>query len=49
LLAKKLEEKSTLTKSEKYYLHYLKKRKEKFNKCFREKLKEVQLKEKATL
>ena len=49
LLAKKWEGKSTLTKSEESYLNYLKERKEKFNKCFREKLKEAQLKEKTTL
>lgn len=49
LLAKKWEEQSTLTKSEKSYLNYLKEKKEKFNKCFREKLEEAQLKEKTTL
>ena len=49
LLSRKWEGKSTLTKTEKLYLKYLKERKEKFNKCFREKLKEAQLKEKATL
>ena len=49
MLIKKWEEKSTLTKSEKSYLDYLKERKEKFNKCFREKLREAQLKEKTTL
>jgi hypothetical protein len=49
LQAKKWEEKSTLTKSEKSYLNLLKKKKEKFDKCFREKLREVQLKEKTTL
>jgi hypothetical protein len=48
LLAKKWEEKNTLTKSEKLYFNFLKERKEKFNKCFREKLKESQLKEKTT-
>ena len=49
LLSKKWEEKSTLTKSEKSYLDYLKERKEKFNKCLRKKLREAQLKEKTTL
>ena len=49
LLSKKREIKSTLTKSEKSYLDYLKERKENFNKCLREKLREAQLKEKTTL
>ena len=48
LLAKKWEGISILTKSEKFYFNYLKNRKEKFNKCFREKLKKAQLKEKST-
>jgi hypothetical protein len=48
LLAKKWEEKSTLTKSEKSYFNHLKGRKRNFNNCFREKLKEAQLKEKNT-
>jgi hypothetical protein len=48
LLAKKWEKKNFLTKSEKLYFNYLKNRKEKFNKCFREKLKKAQLKEKTT-
>ena len=48
LLAKKWEGKNILTKSEKIYLNFLKNRKEKFNKCFQEKLKEAQLKEKTT-
>jgi hypothetical protein len=48
LLAKKWEGSSTLTKSEKFYLNYLKKRERNFNKCIREKLKEAQLKEKTT-
>jgi hypothetical protein len=46
LLAKKWEGKNILTKSEEYYLDFLKNRKEKFNKCFRENIKEAQLKEK---
>jgi hypothetical protein len=46
LLSKKWGEKSTVKKSEKSYLDYLKGRKEKFNKCLREKLGEAQLKEK---
>jgi hypothetical protein len=49
LLSKKREKRSTLTKLEKSYLDYLKERKEKFNKCLREKLREAQLKEKTTL
>jgi hypothetical protein len=49
LLSKKREGKSTLTKSENSYLNYLEERKEKFNKCLRNKLKESQLKEKTTL
>jgi hypothetical protein len=48
LLAKKWEGSSTLTKSEKFYLNYLKKRERNFNNCIREKLKEAQLKEKTT-
>ena len=48
LLAKKWEEKSTLTKSEKAYFNYLEERKRNFDTCFREKLKEAQLKEKTT-
>lgn len=47
LLAKKWEGKNTLTKSEKFYFNYLKERTNNFNKCFREKLKEAQLKEKS--
>ena len=49
LLSKKWEAKSTLTKTEASYLNCLKERKDKFNKCFREKLKEAQLREKTTL
>lgn len=49
LLSKKRDGKSTLTKSENSYLNYLEERKEKFNKCLRNKLKESQLKEKTTL
>ena len=48
LLAKKWEKKSTLTKSEKSYFNHLKERKGNFDNCFKEKLKEVQLKEKNT-
>lgn len=48
LLAKNSEGKNTLTKSEKSYFNYLKERKEDFNKCFREKLRQAQLKEKTT-
>jgi len=48
LLRKKWEGKSTLTKSEKFYLNYLEEREINFNKCIREKLKEAQLKEKTT-
>ena len=47
-LAKKWEEKSTLTKSEKSYFNHLKERKRNFDNCFKEKLKEAQLKEKNT-
>jgi hypothetical protein len=46
LLAKKLEGENILKKSEKIYFNYLKNRKKKFNKCFRKKLREAQLKEK---
>ena len=46
LQSKKWEEKSTLTKLENSYLNYLEERKEKFNKCLRNQLKESQLKEK---
>ncbi|MDH3574881.1 MAG: hypothetical protein OET18_10295 [Desulfobacterales bacterium] len=49
LLSKKWEGKSTLTNSENSYLNYLEERKEKFNKCLRNQLKESQLKEKTTL
>jgi hypothetical protein len=49
LISKKCGEKRTLTKTEKSYLNYLKERKEKFKNCFREKLREVQIKEKTTL
>ena len=48
LLERKWEGKSTLTKSEKFYFNYLKERERNFNKCYREKLKEAQLKEKTT-
>jgi len=48
LLAKKLEGGNIIKKSEKFYFNYLKNKKEKFNKCFGEKLKEAQLKEKTT-
>jgi len=48
LLRKKWEGKSTLTKSEKFYLNYLEEREINFNKCIREKLKAAQLKEKTT-
>jgi hypothetical protein len=48
LLAKKMEGKNILKKSEKFHFNYLKNKKEEFNECFREKLKEAQLKEKTT-
>jgi hypothetical protein len=48
LLAKKWGKKSTLTKSEQSYFNHLKERKENFDNCFKEKLKEKQLKEKNT-
>ena len=44
LLAKKWQEKNTLAESEKVYFNYLKEKTNSFNKCFREKLKEAQLK-----
>ncbi len=48
LLAINWLENKALTKSEKFYFNYLKERKEKFNNCFRKKLKEAQLKETTT-
>jgi hypothetical protein len=48
LLAKKLDGENIKKKSEKFYFNYLKNKKEIFEKCFREKLKEAQLKEKKT-
>jgi hypothetical protein len=48
LLAKKLGEKNILKKSEKFYFNYLENKKEMFDKCFREELKEAQLIEKNT-
>jgi hypothetical protein len=48
LLAEKWEKKSTLTESEKSYFNHLKERKGNFDNCFKEKIKEVQLKEKNT-
>ncbi|UCF49741.1 MAG: hypothetical protein JSU91_08330 [Thermoplasmatales archaeon] len=48
LLAKQLEDKITLSRSENFYFNFLKKRKEKCNECIREKLQEAQLKGKTT-
>ena len=49
LVAKKMRRKSTLTKSEQFSFNYLKEKEKKFNKCIREKIKEMQLQERATL
>lgn len=46
LLPKKWERKSTLTESEEFYFNYLEEKNESYNRCLKEKFKEVQLKEK---
>ena len=47
LLVKKAGRKSVLTKSELFYLNYLKEKERNFHKCIREKIKEMQLEKKA--
>lgn len=49
LMAKKTRRKSVLTKSEQFSFKYLKEKERNFNKCIREKIKEMQLQERAAL
>ena len=49
LMAKKTKRKSVLTKSEQFSFKYLKEKERNFIKCIREKIKEMQLQERAAL